>query len=651
MSSFEDTENRTEADLIVRGPVGAEIQVVDATYRRRAKGTVELKARLPQGIYMIDWSAAGQTSQKIVRLLPIEKPLVIDLNETPLFASEIYPYSSFAGPVEASDGSEVLIIVRPSSPNTLIKSEVNLRLLGVAGNMRSSQGEVATTQAQSSDSFVARFYHVIPGDYRLRFASTISPTFDQTIPAMRGRRTVVMMYVGESSVLLSEGDAYKAVEYQGIDAARTIIVSTAQSDSDFLESERLAGILLHDLAVGSGSLGAAFERSLSATSVDPLLLIYAAAVVLSCLDRQASPALDDPWPRDRDSQKEFSEKWQQKAIQWLKRVNVEGAPPDVAALRWRLETVGSSLDIKGRDLSNPPILERSWFWALAQSTRDSYAIPSGASFRAVARGGSGIRPWLVWRPAAAIGDATETGDPKTGDLRGTIEQVAERARTAFAAAGSAPRLELSIDPLALLSPEAKAMSLRTLEVAGIRSSDGFAERTGDQATDLAILFNTPAPELKHRLQQTLAELDTALKDAPATAVPTASSSRSDPPALRRMIAWPDDPNRGRFGGKTKIDDFELRAEFSSTPHADRVKVRLIVEAEKHVDVEHDQVEFFLHYSFWPNRATAGFRKSQALIDVTAWGGFTVGAWLADRNIELELNLADIPGAPPIIIER
>jgi len=34
----------------------------------------------------------------------------------------------------------------------------------------------------------------------------------------------------------------------------------------------------------------------------------------------------------------------------------------------------------------------------------------------------------------------------------------------------------------------------------------------------------------------------------------------------------------------------------------------------------------------------------------AWGGFTVGAWLPWRGIELELDLALLEGAPQVVRE-
>jgi len=42
---------------------------------------------------------------------------------------------------------------------------------------------------------------------------------------------------------------------------------------------------------------------------------------------------------------------------------------------------------------------------------------------------------------------------------------------------------------------------------------------------------------------------------------------------------------------------------------------------------------------------AKFNDGHAELKVTAWGGFTVGLWLPIQQVELELDLAEVPGAP------
>jgi hypothetical protein len=117
-----------------------------------------------------------------------------------------------------------------------------------------------------------------------------------------------------------------------------------------------------------------------------------------------------------------------------------------------------------------------------------------------------------------------------------------------------------------------------------------------------------------------------------------------------MVMVPDDPNKGRFGGRRSKGGFELRAAFTPTSDKNWVRITLTVAAKNEVP-QSAVAEFFLHDSFRPSRVKATFRDAVAAKTVTAWGGFTVGAWIPSKGVELELDLAQEPGAPDIIRER
>ena len=540
----------------------------------------------------------------------------------------------------------MVIIIYASSPEAETDPSAGVRLLNIAEvAMRSDSTDVVAIREQASDGYVARFYHVAPGEFRLHYISTNGQALDQTVPAMRDRRTVVFMRTGKGRVLLVEGSAFKGVDYQGIDPTRTIIISVPRLgvSTEPAECARLAEILLHDLAIGSGSLGEAFTTTLDAPDADPLLLIYAAAVVLSRLDRETSPALDDTWPTDPSSQDLFYDKWQDRALRWLKRAMLDGAPPDVSAVLWRLQAVGAIVKVKARALSSPPMLECAWFWAVAQSIRNPKAVPKSIGFRAVGLTGGGTAPWLTWRSAYAKGDVAAAVNPGTRDLQSTIDAVAAKVRALVARSPEISPVDQSKDPLAFLSPVSKAVAMRTFEATDMRSNGRHKERGTDSATDLAVLFSAPAPELEQKLLHALAELEAGFGPREASAAPPVNASSTlDPPALRRMILSPDDANKGRFGGSSESGDFVLRAEFDGSKHKDKARIRLAVECKKPLTVSHERVEFFLHDSFRPNRIMVRFRKGRAITTVTAWGGFTVGAWLPARGLELELDLARLP---------
>jgi hypothetical protein len=173
----------------------------------------------------------------------------------------------------------------------------------------------------------------------------------------------------------------------------------------------------------------------------------------------------------------------------------------------------------------------------------------------------------------------------------------------------------------------------------------------DPAKKLAALFGAPAPQLKRRILRTLGELDAS---EPATRThppePSDKSANLDPPALRRMIVFTDDPNKGRFGGRRLRGGFKLRAEFKPTSNKNWIRITLTVATSREVS-KGAVVEYFLHDSFRPSRVKAAFRNGTAKQVVTSWGGFTVGAWIPSEKVELELDLARQPGAPKIIRER
>lgn len=128
-------------------------------------------------------------------------------------------------------------------------------------------------------------------------------------------------------------------------------------------------------------------------------------------------------------------------------------------------------------------------------------------------------------------------------------------------------------------------------------------------------------------------------------------STEEPPALARAVQVPDDPNKGRFGGKASRGGYTLSACFARGRSRNWVRVTLTVRAdERHPRSYSDLVSFCLHPTFDPQWVHAAFRGREASITVKAWGGFTVGAWLPEQKIELECDLALLPDAPTIVRE-
>jgi hypothetical protein len=131
---------------------------------------------------------------------------------------------------------------------------------------------------------------------------------------------------------------------------------------------------------------------------------------------------------------------------------------------------------------------------------------------------------------------------------------------------------------------------------------------------------------------------------------TEVQTTSDAPALGLPVTEPDDPHKGRFGMKDSVGGFTLAAEFAGDENAKVVPITLSVSGESGFESYDDVAEFFLHPTFQPDRLRAAFHGRSAEVRVVSLGGFTVGVWLPARGIELELDLAKVPGAPRIVRE-
>ncbi|SHF21701.1 hypothetical protein SAMN02745157_1927 [Kaistia soli DSM 19436] len=124
------------------------------------------------------------------------------------------------------------------------------------------------------------------------------------------------------------------------------------------------------------------------------------------------------------------------------------------------------------------------------------------------------------------------------------------------------------------------------------------------------------------------------------------------PAANLPVIDQQDPNKGRFGGAQSSGGFSLSATFSSFSSPEWVRVNLFVKGDPTTESlkAGEYVEFFLHDTFVPDVFRTPFIGNTSTLSVLAFGGFTVGAWIPSREVELELDLASIRKAPRIIRE-
>jgi hypothetical protein len=143
----------------------------------------------------------------------------------------------------------------------------------------------------------------------------------------------------------------------------------------------------------------------------------------------------------------------------------------------------------------------------------------------------------------------------------------------------------------------------------------------------------------------------ATPTAKAMQAEAAAAPKLEPPHRARTIIDREDKNNGRFGGADQAGGFRLSASFEGG--GDWATVNLAVTADATVsDLQPGEaVEFHLHETFPTPVMRRPLRDGAAHLSFTCWGGFTVGVWIPSRGIELELNLAHVPGAPKVIREH
>jgi hypothetical protein len=169
-------------------------------------------------------------------------------------------------------------------------------------------------------------------------------------------------------------------------------------------------------------------------------------------------------------------------------------------------------------------------------------------------------------------------------------------------------------------------------------------------------------QFKETLDTRFAELEKRIMDLELAAskpestiqqVKEMASENPKPPALivpeRMKKRRRDDQWKGRFGGLSKNQGYELTADFRKAG-SDTVDILLKVIAPEGEVSDLERVDFYLHQSFDPDIMPAAFENGVAQLSRWAWGGFTVGAWIPSKGVELELDLAELPNAPRIIRE-
>lgn len=156
-------------------------------------------------------------------------------------------------------------------------------------------------------------------------------------------------------------------------------------------------------------------------------------------------------------------------------------------------------------------------------------------------------------------------------------------------------------------------------------------------TDLGeAVFNATAARLS--ADQAIARLSVTPSSAPSL------DGKVAKPKRRTAVVASDDPQAGRWGGKSQANGRQLSATYRERKQSDWVTVTLAVSATDGTPLDGDVV-FHLHDSFDPDEEVVKARDGEARLQFSSWGAFTVGVECDGGKTRLELNMADDAGAP------
>ncbi|WP_374346552.1 pYEATS domain-containing protein [Phenylobacterium sp.] len=637
--------------MVVHGPPGVEIQVLDNDFRRLAGGTERVSLRAPQGLYAVRWHAFDLGREEIVRLAPSPETLHVQFPEPKASSPEATPSTGTRTTAALAKlnarrralGAEIVVLelsdTGSASPDlsagVRLYDDGDVAMRSDAAGLDAAQQEFGSAAEGKSGLWAMRVYPVRPGLYRLRYDAQTGEAVDQSVLALASRRTIVILRKAVAQNLVAQDGGYQSIGILGVDPRRITILSTALRGRvrPTLQAIRLARLLLDGLSEIAGVLDAHLLARVLRKRADPLLRLYAATHILARLEQvYASTDTSTPKKDIRRSRREDIHRWAPKARDLL--APLLATAPDVLACRWRLaRLVGGS---RPKDeITAAPMMAMAWDWLTDIEISNAVPLRDTPAIRGATRGQTFGGPWLIWLAAGAkVGAVEQEATDPAEALDGLLEHLGDLLK--------------ATGPIALrvaseFAPQiARALLKR-------RRIDADSDGLSDGLATLAATRTNPvtAIVLQLAIQRAISALEALATTSQAT--PQIRRSAFAPPALSLPIVQFDDPHKNRFGGRARVDGFELKASFDASDDPDWVQIKLVVEADQVKTITStDRVRFYLHDTFDPDVYERRFRDHCARLTIHAFGGFTVGAWLPSRGIQLELDLAKLTDAPDAI---
>lgn len=652
--------------LIVTGPPGYEIQVMDGQYQAVGRGAERLDLILDGGVYVTRWIGPSAVKERIDLLLAIETPLVIDCpadERARTRASSVF--DSLATPMAETVAHNSAIVVLEESDVSGVKGALSkdLRLFNCDDiAMRSRQNEVEAQRqdagADEAGTWALRVYPVPAGVYRIRFSAVSGETLDQAVIAVPGRRTIVVLRQAVARSLVKSGSSFTPVYHRGAEPSRTVIMSVpiVSEGPPAADQLALAESLLVGLSLGGDPLAETNLQRIREPGSDPLARLYAAWVIAQSLRLKTSPTMDRPYPAEPTQALVFDRHWRDVGKELLADLPHEMREYlDVAVCH---EALLSPIVVPPS--KSPPMLAATFAYIVGQATYPG-ADPKRhlTSLEAEMRG-----PWVVRRAAAAKGGEVmmTPPNPVAAAFGSNIGLEAPRAGPFGKAVwdgvtkyGQAWGWGLVIYVIAIVGSAIQNAFKPGTPIFDLKP-DWVWLRKEDEGPTLPVIkaslsdLTIPPWVLETLLPVVAIVLTVAAAAAAGWSIYREIRARRSVPGLARPVQNPDDPHKGRFGQAASRDGVTLSASFK--PAGDKwVDVELLLTADTGSRVHNgDEAVFFLHPTFNPDRVSERFRDGKARLSIKAWGGFTVGVWLPVQKIELELDLAELTDAPPVIKE-
>jgi len=156
-------------------------------------------------------------------------------------------------------------------------------------------------------------------------------------------------------------------------------------------------------------------------------------------------------------------------------------------------------------------------------------------------------------------------------------------------------------------------------------------------------------ELQNELQQLINQIGGGKKADAETydrVKENVSKSRFEISKEEKKGEFPDDPQKGKWGGKSNSRTRELTAIVKKSTLPDLYVVHLIVRSTDKNDPLTGTVYFHLHNTFINQNPAIIAQNNKAELKLSmVWGAFTVGVEADNSTTQLELDLAELPNAP------